>query len=166
MAKPRRIHMHRLRRLGRRLVKYLTEVYKCQEAPKELVAYADSDWAQDPRTSKSMSGYVEMFGSHIIETSCARQATVALSSGEAECHVLTRVKHLEFRELWLRTLSKGSPLARMWRILGLKPYQTPGSTSWPGCCVFGEASWQQSWHHAFRWLDGWSTATAKARGQL
>ena len=86
MAQPRRIHMHRLRRLGRYFVKYPAEVwlYKYQEAPKELVVYTVSDGAQDPRTRKSMSGCIEIFGSHIIETSCARQATVALSSGEAE----------------------------------------------------------------------------------
>ena len=84
--------MHRLGRLGRYLVKYSTEVwqYKYQEAPKELVVYTDSDWAQDPRTRKSMSGHVEMFGSHMIETSCARQATVSLFSGEAEYYALTR----------------------------------------------------------------------------
>ena len=37
-----------------------------------------------------MSCYVEMFGKHMIETSCARQSTVALSSGEAEYYALTR----------------------------------------------------------------------------
>ncbi|CAE7927136.1 RE1, partial [Symbiodinium necroappetens] len=122
MAKPRRIHMHRLKRLGRYLLKF----------------------PSDPRTRKSMSGYVEMFGHHMIETSCARQATVALSSGEAEYYALTRgvaagrmsqqiwqivgyelpliaktdstagkgiaqrkgvgkLKHLELRELWLQS---------------------------------------------------------------
>ena len=67
MARPRRIHMHRLKRLGRYLVKFASEdwVYKYQEAPKELVLYTDSDWAQDPKTKKSMSGYAEMFGSHM-----------------------------------------------------------------------------------------------------
>ena len=92
MAKPCRIHMHRLKRLARYLLKFPSEVwvYRYQESPRELVVYTDSDWAQDPKTRKSMSGYVEMFGSHMIETSCARQATVALSSGEAEYYALTR----------------------------------------------------------------------------
>ena len=45
MAKPRRIHMHRLKRLARYLLKFPSEVwvYKYQEAPKELVVYTDSD---------------------------------------------------------------------------------------------------------------------------
>ena len=92
MARPLRLHMHRLRRLGRYLVRHPREVwnYEYQDAPKELVVYTDSDWASDTRTRKSMSCYVEMFGKHMIESSCARQATVALSSGEAEFYALTR----------------------------------------------------------------------------
>ena len=112
MAKPRRIHMHRLKRLGRYLLKFPSEVwvYKYQEAPKELVLYTDSDWAQDPRTRKSMSGYVEMFGRHMIETSCARQATVALSSGEAEYYALTR------------GVAAGRMSQQIWQIVG---YELP-----------------------------------------
>ena len=37
-----------------------------------------------------MSSYSEFFGRHLIETSCARQSVVALSSGEAEYYALTR----------------------------------------------------------------------------
>ena len=112
MAKPRRIHMHRLKRLGRYLLKFPSEVwvYKYQEAPRELVLYTDSDWAQDPRTRKSMSGYVEMFGRHMIETSCARQATVALSSGEAEYYALTR------------GVAAGRMSQQIWQIVG---YELP-----------------------------------------
>ena len=92
MAKPLRLHMHKLRRLGRYLIKHPREVwnFEFQMAPKELVVFTDSDWASDTRTRKSMSCYVEMFGKHMIEASCARQATVALSSGEAEYYALTR----------------------------------------------------------------------------
>ena len=54
--------MHRLKRLARYLLKFPSEVwvYKYQQAPKELIVYTDFDWAQDPKTRKSMSGYVEM----------------------------------------------------------------------------------------------------------
>ena len=110
MAKPCRIHMHRLKRLARYLLKFPSEVwvYRYQESPRELVVYTDSDWAQDPKTRKSMSGYVEMFGSHMIETSCARQATVALSSGEAEYYALTR------------GVAAGRMSQQIWEIIGYK----------------------------------------------
>ena len=80
MAKPLRLHMHRLRRLGRYLMKHPSETwnFEYQEAPKELVVYTDSDWASDTRSRK------------MIETSCAWQSTAALSSGEAEYYALTR----------------------------------------------------------------------------
>ena len=55
-----------------------------------------------------MSGYVEMFGSHMIETSCARQATVALSSGEAEYYALTR------------GVVAGRMSQQIWEIIGCK----------------------------------------------
>ena len=37
-----------------------------------------------------MSCYAIRFGEHLLDTSCAQQSTVALSSGEAECYALTR----------------------------------------------------------------------------
>ncbi|CAE6957274.1 RE1 [Symbiodinium sp. CCMP2592] len=104
MARPLRLHMHRLRRLGRYLINHPREVWKFeyQEAPKELVVYTDSDWASDTRNRKSMSCYVEMFGKHMIESSCARQAAVALSSGEAEFYALTRgvVAGVMSQQIW------------------------------------------------------------------
>ena len=92
MAKPLQLHMHRLRRLGRYLIEHPSETwnFEYQEAPKKLVVYTDSDWASDTRSRKGMSCYVEMLGKHMIETSFARQSTVALSSGEAEYCALTR----------------------------------------------------------------------------
>ena len=50
----------------------------------------NSDWAADKKTRKSMSSYTEKFGMHLIDSSCARQSVVALSSGEAEYYALTR----------------------------------------------------------------------------
>ena len=92
MSKPLRIHLYRLRRLVRYLIKFPTEswIYELQECPREITVYTDSDWATDKATRKSMSSYSEFFGRHLIETSCARQSVVALSSGEAEYYALTR----------------------------------------------------------------------------
>ena len=110
MAKPLRLHMHRLRRLGRYLIKHPSETwnFECQEAPKELVVYTDSDWASDTRSRKCLSCYVEMFGKHMIETSCARQSTVALSSGEAEYYALTR------------RVAAGVMSQQIWEVIGFK----------------------------------------------
>lgn len=39
---------------------------------------------------KSMSSLAIRLGAHLLETSCAKQSTVALSSGEAEYYAITR----------------------------------------------------------------------------
>jgi hypothetical protein len=50
----------------------------------DLIGYTDSDWAGDHATRKSTSGYVYNLGSGAISWSSKRQATVALSTCEAE----------------------------------------------------------------------------------
>ena len=49
-----------------------------------LYGYSDSDWAGDTERRKSTSGYVFMFGGAAISWCSKKQATVALSSAEAE----------------------------------------------------------------------------------
>ena len=54
----------------------------------ELVCFVDSDWAGCSKTRKSTSGStVQLLGSPIVHTS-RTQATVALSSGEAELYAI------------------------------------------------------------------------------
>ena len=50
----------------------------------QLVGYCDSDWGGDLETRRSTSGYVFLFGGAAISWCSKRQATVALSSAEAE----------------------------------------------------------------------------------
>ena len=50
----------------------------------DLVGYTDFDWADDHGTCKSTSGYVYNLGSSAISWLLKRQATVALSTCEAE----------------------------------------------------------------------------------
>ena len=92
MSAPTRLHWLKLKRLVRYLAKYPTEiwVFEIQDQPSEYCVYTDSDWASDRQTRKSMSSYAEKFGEHLVETSCARQTVVALSSGEAEFYAMTR----------------------------------------------------------------------------
>lgn len=50
----------------------------------DLIDYTDSDWAGDTATRRSTSGYVFNVESGAISWSSKRQATVALSTCEAE----------------------------------------------------------------------------------
>ena len=92
MAKPTVLHQLRLKRLVRYLVKYPVEewIFETQEQPEELQVYTDSDWAACVESRKSMSSYSIKFGKHLLDTSCAKQSIVALSSGEAEYYAITR----------------------------------------------------------------------------
>ena len=92
MAKPTYMHMFQLKRLGRHLLKYPTEiwVFELQDEPSTFFVYSDSDWATCKSSRKSMSAYSLRYGKHLLDTSCARQSVVALSSGEAEYYALTR----------------------------------------------------------------------------
>ena len=51
---------------------------------KVLVGYTDSDWAGCKRSRRSRSGGMIVVGGAVIKSWSNRQATVALSSGEAE----------------------------------------------------------------------------------
>ena len=65
-------------------------IFETQEQPEELQVYTDSDWAACVESRKSMSSYSIKFGKHLLDTSCAKQSIVGLSSGEAEYYAITR----------------------------------------------------------------------------
>ena len=52
--------------------------------------YGDTDWSGCPRTRRSTSGGCVMIGSHCIRTWSSTQASVTLSSGEAEYYGLVK----------------------------------------------------------------------------
>ena len=52
--------------------------------------YTDTDWAGCARTRKSTSGGCVMVGRHLIKAWSATQASIALSSGEAEYYGVVR----------------------------------------------------------------------------
>ena len=66
-----------------------------------LLAYADSDWASDPNTRKSTSGYVVKLAGAIFSWNMRAQKTVALSSTEAEYMSLSDTSH---QLVWVRNL--------------------------------------------------------------
>jgi hypothetical protein len=49
-----------------------------------LLAYANSNWASDPNTRKSTSGYMVKLASAIFSWNMHAQKTIALSTTEAE----------------------------------------------------------------------------------
>ena len=55
-----------------------------------IEVYTDTDWAGCPRTRKSTSGGCLMVGRHLIKAWSAMQASLALSSGEAEYYGVVR----------------------------------------------------------------------------
>jgi hypothetical protein len=65
------------------------------------LAYADSDWASDPNTRKSTSGYVVKLAGAIFSWNMRAQKTVALSSTEAEYMSLSDTSR---QLMWVRNL--------------------------------------------------------------
>lgn len=92
MSNPLRGDDAMLKRVIRYLVRYprCTNLMKYQNTVGNLRAMVDSDWAGDEKTRKSTSGGLVLHGGHVISHWCKAQATVALSSGEAELNALVK----------------------------------------------------------------------------
>ncbi|CAI7870400.1 unnamed protein product [Closterium sp. NIES-54] len=101
VSNPHTEHM----RAGGRVLRYLQGtpnlglVYEA--GPIELKGYADSDYAGDPSTRKSTSGYVFTLLGAAVSWQSKKQPTVALSSTEAEYMALTQGA---MEAIWLRRL--------------------------------------------------------------
>ena len=92
MAKPRVGDWQLLKRIARYLVgapRY-EQRFRWQNRPSQLDIFTDSDWAGCKTTCRSTSGGVALWGSHCIKTWSSTQATIALSSAEAELYALTK----------------------------------------------------------------------------
>jgi hypothetical protein len=77
-------------------------VLGCMDSPYPMFkSFADSDWAQDPDSRKSISGYVITLAGGPVCWSCKQQTVVALSTCEAE--YLSRA-HCGRQILWLWNL--------------------------------------------------------------
>ena len=68
-----------------------------------LIGHTDNDWAGCIDGRKSTSGYVFQVGSKIVSWSSRKQATVALSSAEAEYVAATSAA---CEAVWLRRISR------------------------------------------------------------
>jgi hypothetical protein len=88
MAKPTVQSWKNLKKAARYLkehpqIKYEFHDVEADEV-EQVVGYSDSDWAGCKRNRKSMSGGLATLGGSVLKSWANRQATVALSSGEAE----------------------------------------------------------------------------------
>ena len=92
MAGPTEGDVVRLKRVLRYLrgTPRIAFFYKWQDAVGCLVTFSDSDWAGCVKTRRSTSGGVVTRGAHTITHWSSTQATVALSSGEAELNALVK----------------------------------------------------------------------------
>src|SRR5665213_2460535 len=66
-----------------------------------LIGYSDANWGNDVSTRRSTTGYIFFLSGGAISWSSKRQATVALSSTEAEYMALTQATK---EAIWLRSL--------------------------------------------------------------
>ena len=85
MSSPTELALRALKRLGRYVVGHRRLVYKYPwQTVNRIDAYSDTDWSGCPKTRKSTSGGCVMLGKHLIKSWSSTQASVSLSSGEAE----------------------------------------------------------------------------------
>ena len=91
MANPSEASWSSLKRLGRYLsgLPRLVYVYH-QQSVDTIDCYTDTDWAGCPRTRKSTSGGCLLLGSHTVNHWSSPQASISLSSGEAEFNGVVR----------------------------------------------------------------------------
>ena len=81
-----------LKRIGRYLVgaPRFEQLFRWQDVPAHVGVFTDSDWAGCKTTCRSTSGGAMIWGSHCLKMWSSTQATIALSSAEAELYALTK----------------------------------------------------------------------------
>ena len=67
-------------------------IYHRNQLNEDLMGFANSDWASDPNSQRSVSGYAFMFCRAIVSWSAKKQPTIALSSTEAEYMAMTHAR--------------------------------------------------------------------------
>ncbi|XP_074377149.1 secreted RxLR effector protein 161-like [Apium graveolens] len=90
MQKPRKPHLDAANRILRYLKHTINYGLMYKEGADILLSgFTDADWAGDPSSRRSTSGYTFNLGSVAISWCSKKQATVAISSTEAEYNAAT-----------------------------------------------------------------------------
>ena len=116
MSAPTDLSIVALRRLVRYLVGRKRLIYKYPwQSADTLECYSDTDWAGCPRTRKSTSGGVLMFGSHVIKSWSSTQPSISLSSGEAEYYGVVKASGIAIgQQSLMRDLGMAKVKVRVW----------------------------------------------------
>ena len=124
MAKP----LRGCRQLIKRASRYLqgrprcVQTFRFVQRSNRVIAYSDSDWAGCQLKRKSTSGGVLMLGSSVLRSWSSVQATMAMSSGEAELYAMIKAaSQLRYlvsiaRDFGMNLDGLGSPNAQAWAV--------------------------------------------------
>ncbi len=102
MSSPTASGVQALKRLGRYLEGHRRVLFEYPfQSANTVEVYSDTDWAGCVRTRKSTSGGCLLLGRHMLKSWSSTQASVSLSSGEAEFYGVTKAAGigLGFRSL-------------------------------------------------------------------
>ncbi|KAI0530515.1 hypothetical protein KFK09_000059 [Dendrobium nobile] len=101
MQDPQSQHVFLLKRLLRYIKGTVDFGLPISKSNLQLTSFSDADWAGDPSTRKSTSGFCSFLGENLISWTVKKQHTVARSSTESEYRALAA---LTADVLWLRKL--------------------------------------------------------------
>ena len=92
MQSPREPHL----KAAYHVLRYLKQdptmgIFISNKADFTVSAYCDSDWAACPESRRSVSGYLVLMGDSPISWKSKKQATISLSSAEAEYRAIRQV---------------------------------------------------------------------------
>ena len=138
MSAPTELAQQALRRMARylRLRPRLLWRYDYQRAS-SLEVYTDTDWAGCVQTRKSTSGGCLLFGNHVLKTWRATQASLALSSGEAEFYGVVKGAGIGLGQAALFNDIGIKPPLRVWTdfsaAIGICGRQGPGKLRHVAC---------------------------------
>ena len=99
-SNPTQQHLQAAKRIIRYLKKSAEQKLHLGSTKLRLIGYSDANWGNDQNSRRSTSGYLFYYGG-LVSWSSKKQATVALSSTEAEYMALT---HATKEAIWLRSL--------------------------------------------------------------
>ncbi|PKU72791.1 putative mitochondrial protein [Dendrobium catenatum] len=95
MHKPASIHSAMLKKLLRYIQGSTDFGLPISRSDLTLRTYSDADWASDPETRKSTSGFCTFLGNTLVSWSVKKQNTVSRSSTESEYRVLASATTLQ-----------------------------------------------------------------------